>query len=83
MFAVLKVRGEVQRRQSVSPVDSTHLHALAVVEQHVAQLFGHHVQVSLLAFVGSGQNVEFGEVGRHIVERPEEGGGGGERLQWA
>lgn len=62
------------KKPTVSPEDSTHLHALAVVEQHVAQLFGHHVQVSLLAFVGSGQNVEFGEVGRHIVEGSEDGG---------
>lgn len=47
----------------------THLHALAVIEQHVAQLLGHHVQVSLLALVGSGQNIQFGEVWRQIIER--------------
>lgn len=46
-----------------------HLDALAVVEQHVAKLLGHHVQVSLLALVGSGEHVEFGEVGGHVVER--------------
>lgn len=47
-----------------------HLNALAVVEQYVAQLLGHHVQVSLLALVGSGEHVEFGKVGGHVVERP-------------
>lgn len=41
----------------------THLHTLAVIEQHVAELFGHHVQVSLLALVGPCQNIELGEVG--------------------
>lgn len=41
----------------------THLHALAVIEKHVAEFFGHHVQMSLLALVGPGQNVELGEVG--------------------
>lgn len=46
-----------------------HLNALAVVEQHVAELLGHHVQVSLLALVGPGEHVEFGEVGGHVVER--------------
>lgn len=50
-----------------------HLNALAVVEEHVAQLLGHHVQVSLLALVGPGEHVEFGEVGGHVVERPAEG----------
>lgn len=49
----------------------THLHALAVVEEHVAQLFGDHVQVSLLPLVGPGQNVELGEVRRESVERSE------------
>ena len=48
---------------------TTYLHALAVIEQHVAQLFGHHVQVPLLALVGPGQNVELGEGGGQIVER--------------
>lgn len=47
----------------------THLHALAVVQQHVAELLGHHVQVSLLALVGPGQNIELGEVGGQIIER--------------
>lgn len=46
-----------------------HLDALAVVEEHVAQLLGHHVQVPLLALVGSGEHVEFGEVRGHVVER--------------
>lgn len=49
--------------------ENTHLHALAVIEQHVAELFGHHVQVSLLALVGSGQNIELGEVRGQIIER--------------
>lgn len=50
----------------------THLHALAVIEEHVAEFFGHHVQVSLLALVGPGQNIELGEVGRQIIERSRE-----------
>lgn len=53
-------------------MNRTHLNVFTVVEQHIAQLFGHHVQVSLLALVGPGQNVKFGEVGRQIVERPGE-----------
>lgn len=48
-----------------------HLYALAVIEEHVAQLFGDHVQMSLLPFVGPGQNVELREVWRKIVERSE------------
>lgn len=47
---------------------TAHLQALAVVEHHVAQLFGHHVQMSLLALVGSGQHVHLGEVWRQVVE---------------
>lgn len=46
----------------VGGLKQTHLNALAVIEEHVAQLFRHHVQVPLLALVGSGQHVEFGEV---------------------
>ena len=53
----------------VSVKKNTHLHTLTVVEEHIAELFGHHVQVSLLAFMGPGQNVELREVGRHIIER--------------
>lgn len=49
--------------------ESTHLHALTVIEQHIAELFGDHVQVSLLALVGPGQNIELGKVRRQIVER--------------
>lgn len=47
----------------------TNLHAFAVVKQHVAELFGHHVQMPLFALVGPGQNVELGEVQRQIIER--------------
>lgn len=47
----------------------THLYALTVIEEHVAQLFGDHVQMSLLPLVGPGQNVELGEVRREIIER--------------
>lgn len=47
------------------------LHFLAVIEQNVAQLFGHHVQVSLLSFVGSSQHVELGEIRGEVVESPE------------
>lgn len=48
-----------------------HLYALTVIEEHVAQLFGDHVQMSLLPFMGPGQNVELREVRRKIVERSE------------
>lgn len=44
------------------PPEETHLHALTVIEEHVAEFLGHHVQVSLLALVGPGQNIELGEV---------------------
>lgn len=54
-----------------SPKGPTHLYALAVIEEHVAQLFGDHVQMSLLPFMGPGQNVELWEVRRKIVERSE------------
>lgn len=49
----------------------THLYALTVIEEHVAQLFGDHIQMSLLPFMGPGQNVELREVRREIVERSE------------
>lgn len=47
-----------------------YLHAFAVIEQDITELFGHHVQVPLLALMGPSQDVEFGEVGRQIIERP-------------
>lgn len=56
-----------------------HLNALAVVEEHVAKLLGHHVQVPLLALVGSGEHVEFGEVGGHVVESSAKSGEGEDR----
>lgn len=47
------------------------LHFLAVVEQNVAQLFGHHVQVPFLSLMGSSQHVELGEIRGKVVESPE------------
>lgn len=48
---------------------STHLYALTVVEQNVAELLRHHVQVSLLALVGPCQNIELWKVRRQIIKR--------------
>ena len=48
----------------------TDLHALAVVDQDVAELLGDHVQVPFLALVGSGQNVLLGEARAQVVEFP-------------
>ncbi len=44
------------------------LHSLAVVEQNISELFGHHVQVPLLSFMGASQYVQLGEIWRQVVE---------------
>lgn len=40
-------------RKDDPPWPGPHLHPLAVVQQHVSQLLGHHVQLPLLSFRGT------------------------------